>query len=349
MQATLQQIAQLINGQVNGDPNTVITGPCKIESGFAGGISFLSNPKYKEYIYDTAASAVMVSDDFVAERPISTNLLKVKNVYEALGKLLAHFGSSLSLEEGVAASAIVHSTAKLGNQVSLGNFTIIGPQTSIGNGTKIYDQVFVGDQVELGQDCVLYPGVKIYHNCKIGDRVIIHANTVIGSDGFGFAPSEDGSYHKIEQTGNVVIGNDVEIGSNCTIDRATLGSTEIHDGVKLDNLIQVAHNVSIGKNTVIAAQAGIAGSTKVGAQCIIGGQVGMVGHITIANGTMIQAQTGVASSVKEPNSKLYGYPAMDYQSYLKSYAYFRKLPDTAKEIRQLQEEVKRLKENLNQS
>lgn len=339
MQITAQIIAQLVNGVVEGDPHTVISGPSKIEDGQSGTITFLANPKYKDYIYSTKASVVLVSSDFVPEKQISATLIKVDNVYASLAFLMERFNTGMTINNAIAKTAVVDETVVLGSNVSIDDYVIIKPNVKIGNNTKIFGQVFIGDRVEIGTDVTIYPGVKIYHNCKIGDRCVIHANTVIGSDGFGFAKDENGNYKKIAQTGNVVLENDVEIGSNTVIDRASMGSTVISEGVKLDNLIQIAHNVTIGKNTAIAAQAGVAGSSTVGQNCLIGGQVGIVGHINIADGAMIQAQSGVASSIKETNAKLYGYPAIDYQTYLKSYAYFKKLPEIVHQLRMLQAQI----------
>ena len=339
MQIKAKQIAAILNGSITGDPEVEITGPSKIEDGKPGTITFLANPKYKEYIYTTEASIVLVDKDFEAEEKIKPTLIKVENVYAALAILMENFNSGISLHSGIASTAVVDNTVKLGNNVNIDDYVIIKPNVAIGDNTKLYGHVFIGDRVKIGNDVIVYPGVRIYHNCVIGDRVIIHANTVIGSDGFGFAKTEDGQYKKIPQTGNVVIEDDVEIGSNTVIDRASLGSTIISKGVKLDNLIQIAHNVQIGQRTVVAAQTGIAGSTSVGQDCVIGGQVGLVGHIRIADGTMVQAQSGVASSVNEAGSKLYGSPAIDYQAYLKSYVHFRKLPEIANQLRLLEKSI----------
>lgn len=342
MQITAKQIAEILNGSISGNPDVIITGPSKIEDGKPGTITFLANPKYKDYIYTTEASVVLVNKDFEPESAIRPTLIKVDNVYASLAILMENFNSGISIPSGVASTAVIDPSAKLGDHAHIDDHVIIKPHVTIGHNARIYGQVFIGDRVKIGNDVTIYPGVKIYHNCVIGDRVIIHANSVIGSDGFGFAKTEDGQYKKIPQTGNVVIENDVEIGSNTVIDRASIGSTTIGQGAKLDNLIQIAHNVQIGHGAAIAAQSGIAGSSTVGRDCIIGGQVGVVGHIQIADRVMIQAQSGVASSVKEVGSKLYGYPAINYQSYLKSYAYFRKLPDMASQLRYLESRVQQL-------
>lgn len=340
MQINIKDIARLIDGQIEGDDSIIISGSCKIEEGENGKITFLANQKYKDFIYTTKASVVIVPKDFDTSNDHLPTLIKVDNVYLALSKLLEKFNSSISINDGIATTAIIGDDAKLGENVQIDDFVIIKKGVKIGDNTKIYGQVFVGDNVTIGKDCILYPGVKIYHGCIIGDRSTIHANTVIGSDGFGFAKDNEGKYTKIPQSGNVVIESDVEIGSNTVIDRASFGSTTIKSGTKLDNLIQIAHNVSVGSNTAVAAQVGIAGSTKIGSNCLIGGQVGIVGHIEIADGAMIQAQSGVASSIKEPNSKWYGYPAIDYQAYLKSFAVFKKLPELFQQINTLNKKNK---------
>ncbi len=345
MQITAQIIADILNGELIGDPKSVITGPGKIEKAEAGQITFLGNLKYKEYIYDTHASVVLVDRDFLAEKPIAATLIKVDNVYNALAILMEKFNTTLSVYDGISSTSAIDASAIIGNDVKIDDYVIIKKNVKIGDKTILYGHVFIGDNVKIGQNTIIYPGVKIYHNCIIGDNCIIQANSVIGSDGFGFATDEKGNFKKIPQTGNVIVENNVEIGSNTVIDRASMGSTIIQNGAKLDNLIQIAHNVTIGRNTAMAAQAGIAGSTQIGNNCMIGGQVGIVGHLKIADGTMIQAQSGIASSVKTPQSKLYGTPAIDYSNYLKSYAYFKKLPDLAHQMRQLQIEIDKLKNN----
>ncbi len=345
MQITAQIIADILNGELIGDPKSVISGPGKIEDAKDGDITFLGNLKYKDYIYDTKASVVLVNRDFSPEKSIHTTLIKVDNVYGALAILMEKFNTTISINDGIASTAVVHSTVNLGQGVKIDDYVIIKKNVDIGNNTIVYGQVFIGDNVKIGQNSIIYPGVKIYHNCIIGDNCIIHANTVIGSDGFGFATDEQGNYKKIPQTGNVIIENNVEIGSNTVIDRASMGSTLIRQGAKLDNLIQIAHNVIIGNNTALAAQVGVAGSTQIGNNCLVGGQVGIVGHLKIADGTMIQAQSGVASSVKQANSKLYGTPAIDYPNYLKSFAYFKKLPELVQEIRALKMELDKIKNN----
>lgn len=345
MQVSANILSQIVHGTVEGDGNVNVHSPGKIEEATEGQFTFLGNPKYESFVYNTKASVILLNKDFVPKQHLTATLIKVDNVYIALSKLMDYFQQGMSYLEGIADSAVLASDVLIGERVSIGDFCIVKKGVKIGDGCVFYGQNFIGDHVVLGKNVTLFPGVKIYHNCKIGDNVIIHSNTVIGSDGFGFA-SVDGDYNKISQIGNVVIGNHVEIGANTVIDRATMGSTQIQDGVKLDNLIQVGHNVVIGKNTVIAAQTGVAGSTKIGENCLIGGQVGFVGHIEIASGTMIQAKSGVNANIKESNSKLYGYPAMDYQAYLKSYAYFKKLPEIVAQLRQFGKDFDNLKHDL---
>ena len=338
------QVASIIGGSIVGNPDICVSGPGRIEDATDKNITFLANPKYKDFIYSTKASIVIVGNDFKPEKTVTPTLIYVDNVYAALSLLMEKFNASLFIDQGVSSTSIIDHTVYLSSGVCIDHYTVIKPMAKIGANTKIYGHVFIGNDTQIGDNCIIYPGVKIYHNCVIGNNCVIHANSVIGSDGFGFAKNEDGSYKKIPQTGNVIIEDDVEIGSNVVIDRASIGSTIIQKGVKLDNLIQIAHNVSIGERTVMAAQSGVAGSTVIGADCMIGGQVGIVGHLTIADNTMIQAQSGVASNVKEPDTKLYGYPAMEYTAYLKSYALFRKLPLLIKEM---QENIGKLQNLLN--
>ena len=339
MQITVGQIATSIGGIVEGDSNIYISGASKIEDGQLGTFTFLANPKYNEHIYTTKAAAVLVDKDFKAQKDISTTLIRVENVYVALAILMETFDSSITLQYGIARTAIVAASATIDTGTLIDDYVIIKPNVKIGKNTKIYGHVFIGDKVEIGDNVTLYPGVKIYHNCIIGNNCTIHANAVIGSDGFGFAKDDDGQFKKIPQTGNVVLEDNIEIGSNTVIDRASIGSTLIKTGTKLDNLIQVGHSVTIGSNTAIAAQTALAGSAEIGDNCIIGGQVGIAGHIKIANGTMIQGQSGISSNIKTPNTKLYGTPALDYQNYLKSYAYFKKLPEIVQQLREIQSKV----------
>ncbi len=340
MQITANEIALLLGGELEGDGNVKVDRPGKIEEGGEGALTFLGNSKYEDFAYTKWSSVLLANKSFVPLKPVAAAaLIRVDDVYDAVRVLLEKFNGKQKSDGMVSPQACIHSTAVLEDNVSVGTYTIIEAQATVGEGSIIYPQVFLGKNVEIGKGCILYPGVKIYHDCKLGDHCIVHANVVIGGDGFGFAPQPDGSYEKIPQVGNVVIEDCVEIGANTTIDRASVGSTIVRKGVKLDNLIMVAHNVEIGENTVIAAQAGIAGSTKLGNQCRIGGQAGFVGHINVADGSQVQAQSGIAAPIKEPNQAVYGSPAIPYKSYLKSYAVFKKLPDLYKKINELEKKL----------
>lgn len=341
---TLADISKIVNGTVEGDPNLVIIGPSKIDEGLPGTISFLSNPKYESHIYSTKASAVLVSKEFQPLSPLYLSLLRVEDVYLALSTLMEAFGEKGLYPSEISKMSSIDDSVTFGPNVGVGDFTVIKSGVSVGSGTVLMDQVYVGQNVAIGENCIIHPGVKLYHGCILGNDVVVHSNTVIGSDGFGFAPDENGVYNKITQIGIVKIGNNVEIGSNCSIDRASMGSTVIEDGAKLDNLIQVAHNVKIGKNTVIAAQTGIAGSSTIGSRAIIGGQVGIVGHVNVADGTLLQAKSGVASNISEADKKWYGYPAIEYQKYLRSYAYFKKLPEIVAKLRKVEKSIDKLRD-----
>ena len=338
MQITALELAKLVNGTVEGDENVIISAPSKIEEGKAGTITFLANAKYEKYIYTTKASAVLVDREFKAQSKIDATLIRVDNVYETVASLLNQFGAAKDGKgkSEISPHAIIDSTAQIGADVYIGAGVVIGSKVKIAAGSQIHPQVYLGDGVEVGANSVIYAGVKIYRDCIIGQNCILHSNAVVGSDGFGFAPQEDGSYKKIAQLGNVVIEDWVEVGANTVIDRATMGSTVIRQGVKLDNLIQIAHNVEVGRNSVIAAQSGVAGSTKIGSQVMMGGQVGIVGHIEIADKVKIQAQSGVNSSIKEEGKAIFGTPAIGYKEFLKSYAIFRKLPSLLKRINKLE-------------
>lgn len=303
----------------------------------------MANPKYEHFLYDTGASIVIVNEDLQLAKPVRATLIRVKDAYSAFSELLKIYHQLRNEKIGREEPSFVHESAQLGEGIYLGAFSYIGKDVKIGNNVKIYPQVFVGDNVTIGDDCVLFPGVKVYYDTKIGDRVVIHGGVVLGSDGFGFAPQKDGSYNKVPQIGNVILESDVEIGANTVIDRATMGSTVIRQGVKLDNLIQIAHNVEIGKNTVAAAQTGISGSTKVGENVILGGQVGLVGHIQIASGSQIQAQSGVNRSIVEENKKWGGTPSLPYSSNLRSHVFYAKLPSIEKRISELEFVIRDLK------
>lgn len=344
MQFTAQQIATLINGTVEGDPTAKVSKVAKIEEADNGSLSFISNPKYEEYLYSSSAAIIVVNDSLVITQPVSPTLIRVPDAYSSFALLLEKYSEMISGgdKKGIEQPAYIADTAILGADVYVGAFSYIGHNVTIGNGVKIYPNSYIGDNVTIGNGCKIFPGVKIYPECHLGNKVILHSGTIIGGDGFGFAPLANGSYIKIAQIGNVILEDDVEIGANTTIDRATMGSTIIRKGVKLDNLIQIAHNVEIGENTVIAAQTGISGSAKIGRNCIIGGQVGMVGHIQIADGTRINAQSGLSKSVQSPYSTLNGSPAFEYKSSLKSQAVFRNLPEMQQRLLKLEEAVQEL-------
>ena len=331
MNFTAGQIADQLNGTIVGDRDVDIRMISKIEEGEKGSLTFLANPKYTEYIYSTNASATIVSNDFEPTEKISTTLIKVKDPYSSFTNILELFNKQKIKKTGISSKSEVHESSSIPNSTYIGSFTTIGKNSVIGENCILEDQVFIGENVKIGKDCKVYPGTKILNDTIIGNNCIIHSSCSIGSDGFGFAPNDDGTYKKIPQTGNVVIGDNVEIGSNSTIDRATIGSTIINDGVKLDNQIQIAHNVEIGENTAIAAQSGIAGSTKIGKNCMIGGQVGIIGHLKIGNNVKIQAQAGVTSDVDD-NSRITGTPAISYMNYNKSYVHFKNLPEIVKKI-----------------
>lgn len=344
MQITAAALAQQIGATVDGDPDVVIEAPAKIEEAGPGQITFLANPAYEHHLYTTAASAVLVGNEFTPRMAIRPTLLRVADVYGTVSHLLAVYQQSEAkrTRRAVSARASVAEDAELGENVRVGKFTVVEDGASIGSGTVILDQVYVGPNVRIGRDCTIYPGVRILRDCVVGDRCVLHPNAVIGGDGFGFAPDPGtGHYNKIPQVGKVVLGDDVEIGSGTTIDRATMGETRIETGVKLDNLIQIAHNVVVGEHTVIAAGTGIAGSAKIGRFCRIGGQVGIAGHTKMADGTHVQAQTGIISDT-EPDARLGGSPHMHFPDYLRSYAAFKNLPTTLRELRR---ELKALRQN----
>ncbi len=341
MEFSAKQIAQFVQGVIEGDENATVNTFAKIEDGKPGAISFLSNPKYTHYIYDTESSIVLVDKSVELEKPTKATLIKVDNAYECVAKLLQLYESMKPKKTGIDSLAFISPSAKIGENVYIGAFAYIGDNVVIGDGCQIYPNVVICENVKVGNDCLFYPNVTIYHDCHVGNRVTLHAGSVVGSDGFGFAPSENG-YDKIPQIGIVTIEDDVEIGANTCIDRSTMGSTFVRKGVKLDNLVQIAHNTDIGANTVMSAQVGIAGSTKVGQWCMFGGQVGIAGHITIGNKVFLGAQSGVPSSLKD-NQTLIGTPPMEKLPYFKLQAIFQKLPDLYKQIQKLQKEVDELK------
>ena len=341
MQITANELSLLLNGSIEGNPAVFVNRPSKIEEGGEGTITFLSNPKYESYVYTTTASIILVSKDFVAAKPVQATIIRVENVYESLAFLLEKFGAAIQNQptREIDKTAFIHDSAVLHDTVSIGKFSIVENEATVGENTIIDSQVFIGKGVSIGKNCRIYPGVKIYYGVKIGDNCIIHSNVVLGSDGFGFAPKKDGTYKKVPQIGNIVIASDVEIGSCSAIDRGSIGSTKIGRGVKIDNMVQIAHNVEIGEHTVIAAQTGIAGSTKIGKHCMIGGQVGFAGHLTVADGSKIQARSGVASNIKEPNKAWFGYPAIGYINFIKSYGVFKKLPELYRKIGKLEKKL----------
>lgn len=343
MQFSAVQIALLINGRVEGNGEITVNSFGKIEEAAAGQLSFLANPKYEDFLYTTQASVVIINETQALKQPVEATLIRVADAYAAFAILLNKYQELATQQlNGIQEPSFIAPSAKLGENVYIAAFAYISEKAVIGNNVKIFPGVFVGDNVMLGDNTILHAGVKIYKDCVLGKNITVHAGTVIGGDGFGFAPLPDGSYKKIPQIGNVVVEDGVEIGSNCSIDRATIGSTVIKAGAKLDNLIQIAHNVEIGSNTVIAAQAGISGSTKIGAHVQIGGQAGIVGHIQIADGSRINAQSGVSKAIKIPNTAVTGSPAYDYTSALRSQAVSRNLPELEKRLAELERLVQQL-------
>ncbi len=334
------QIAQLIQGRVEGNGDMTVSGFGKIEEAGQQQLAFLANPKYEDYLYTTQASIVIVNEGLELKQAVNATIIRVPDAYTAFATLLDAYQQMQQQQlVGIQQPSFIDDSAQLGEQVFVGAFAYIGKNASIGKGAKIYPQVFIGDNVSVGESAVLHPGVKVYHQCKIGKKVIIHAGAVIGSDGFGFAPQADGSFKKVPQTGNVVVEDFVEIGANTTIDRATIGSTTIQAGAKIDNLVQIAHNVVVGNNTVIAAQAGISGSTHLGKNVMVGGQAGIVGHLQIADGARINAQSGVTKSLKQPNTAVTGSPAFDYTTALRSQVAAKHLPDMEKRLKELEKQL----------
>lgn len=344
MEFTAQQIAALLEGRVEGNENAKVNTFAKIEEGKEGALSFLSNQKYTNYIYDTKSSIVLVDEGIEFEHPVTATLIRVKNAYECVAKLLQMYESMKQQKTGIDSLAFISSTAKIGEDCYIGAFAYIGDGAVIGNGCQIYPHAVIGENVTIGDKCILYPNTTIYHDCKIGNRVIMHAGSVVGSDGFGFAPTPDG-YSKIPQIGIVTIEDDVEIGANTCIDRSTMGSTYVRKGVKLDNMVQIAHNTDIGENTVMSAQVGIAGSTKVGQWCMFGGQVGIAGHITIGDKVNLGAQSGVPSSL-DSNQTLIGTPPVPQMKFFRTAAISQRLPEIYSHLRALQKQVDALQAKL---
>ncbi|HOU02535.1 MAG TPA: UDP-3-O-(3-hydroxymyristoyl)glucosamine N-acyltransferase [Bacteroidales bacterium] len=343
MEFSAATIAGFLKGEIEGDPETVVHTIAKIEEGHQGALSFLANPKYEHFIYSTKSSIVLVNKNFVPSSKVEATLIRVENAYEAFASLLRLVDQSRPRKKGIHPTAVIEQTASVGKDVYIGPYSYIGENCIIGDNCSIYPQVYIGDNTKIGSGCTINPGVKIYHDCILGEGCIIHAGTVIGSDGFGFAPQSETEFMKIPQLGNVVIEDHVEIGANAAIDRATMGSTIIRKGVKLDNLIQIGHNVEVGENTVMAAQTGIAGSSKVGRNCMFAGQVGIAGHLTIADGTKLGAQAGVAGNIKNENSIFTGYPAIDHRNFLKSSVIFKNLPELKMKLDALEKTIESLK------
>lgn len=343
MEFTIQQIAVMLGGEIKGDGNAKINMLAKIQDAKPGQIAFLSNPKYENFIYSTQASAVIVGRDFVPKKEISATLIVVADAYSSFTVLLEEYHKMMSFQKsGVEEPSFVGNKTSVGKNIYRGAFSYVGNNVKIGDNVKIYPHVFIGDDVEVGNNTIIHPGTKLYSGTKVGNNCVIHAGTVIGSDGFGFAPQADGTYKTIPQLGNVIIEDNVTIGGNTVIDCATLfgDATIIRQGVKLDNLIQIAHNVEVGKNTVIAAQTGISGSSKIGENSVLAGQVGIAGHLTIANNTSIGAQSGISKSIKEEGVKIIGYPAFDVKEYFRAYAVFKNLPDLNQRLRDLEKKMR---------
>ena len=342
MEFTAKQIAELIQGRIEGDENATVNTFAKIEEGKKGAISFLSNPKYTHFVYNTESTIVLIDENVELEQPTKATLIRVKNAYECVAKLLQMYDAMKPKKTGIDSLAFISPKAKIGNNCYIGAFAYIGDGVEIGDNCQIYPHAVIYDNAKLGNNCLIYPNVSIYHDCHLGNNVTIHSGSVIGADGFGFAPTPDG-FDKIPQIGIVTIEDNVEIGANTCIDRSTMGSTYIRKGAKLDNLIQIAHNAEVGENTVMAAQVGGAGSTKVGKWCMFGGQVGMAGHISIADGTQVGAQAGITNTVKKADAPIIGSPAIDAKAYMKAYAVYRRLPEMYQELNAVKKEIEQLK------
>lgn len=346
MKFTAQQIADFLKGKVEGDKKVKVSDFAKIEEAKAGAITFLSNPKYTHYVYETKASVILVNEDITFDKEINATLIRVPNAYEALAKLMQFYENSKTKKSGLSKKASIDKTAKVGKGCYIGDFVYIAANAKIGNNVRIHPNSYIGNSVVVGDNTVIYPNVTVYNSCQIGADCVLHSGAVIGADGFGFAPSESNDYEKIPQIGIVILEDRVEIGANTTVDRATMGCTIIRRGVKLDNLVQVAHNVEIGSNTVIASQSGISGSTKLGSNIMVGGQVGFAGHITIADGVKLGAQSGVNNSIKEENSVLMGAPAIDVSTWRRSSIVVKNLPEMQRTVSRLEKEIEALKEKL---
>lgn len=345
MKFTAKQIAELLGGEIEGNPEAAVQTFAKIEEGMEGAISFLANPKYEHYVYTTASSIVLVNKDFSPSGPVRSTLVRVDNAYEAIARLLKYYEQATAKRSGVHPLACVAAGAVIGEDCYVGPFAYVGNQAIIGRGTQIYAHAVVEERVRVGENCLIYPGVSVYHDCVIGNRVILHSGSVIGADGFGFAPAADG-YEKIPQIGNVVIEDDVEIGANTCVDRSTMGSTHVRRGVKLDNLVQVAHNCDVGSHTVMSAQVGVAGSTKIGQWCMFGGQVGIAGHAVIGDRTYSGAQAGIAGSIRKGNVTVQGSPAIDAKVFARASVVYKKLPEMYGEFLRMKDELDSLRGRL---
>lgn len=345
MNFTAAVIAEFLKGRIEGNPEAAVNDVSKIEEGKTGTLSFLANPKYEKHLYETASSVVIINEDLELREKVKPTLIRVPNAYESFAALLRLYEQSKPAREGLSEKASIHADARLGEKCFVGDFTVIEEGAEIGTGVQVYPQVYIGAGVKIGSGSILYPGVKIYEGCSIGEHCVIHAGAVIGADGFGFAPDENGVYEKVPQLGRVLVEDHVEIGANTTVDRATMGETILRQGAKLDNLIMIAHNVEIGENAVLAGQAGIAGSTKVGKGCMLGGQVGLSGHVKIAPGVKIAAQSGITKDIKEEGIVIQGSPAFEFGPYQRSYLLFRKLPQLREQILDLEKKVEQLEKN----
>ena len=341
---TAQQIASFVGGEVEGNPNASVTTFAKIEEGVPGALSFLANPQYEQYIYNTKSSVVLVNKDLQLKSTVETTLVRVNNAYESVAKLLTLYESMKQKKTGVSDKAYISPSAKIGEDCYVAPFAYIGENVVVGNGTTIHPNAVICDNASVGEDCIIYPNVTIYHDCKVGNRVILHAGAVIGADGFGFAPTANG-YDKIPQIGIVTIEDDVEIGANTCVDRSTMGTTIIRKGVKLDNLVQIAHNVDVGSHTVMSAQVGVAGSCKIGEWCMLGGQVGVAGHITVGDRTYAGAQSGIPGGrmIKNGNCTVMGYPAIEQKNFARSAAVYKNLPELVAQVNELKKEIEELK------
>ena len=346
MEFTAQQIADFLGGEIQGDPSVKVSDFSKIEEGKPGTLSFLSNPKYSQYIYDSQASVILVNKDFQPERKVQSTLILVDDAYQSLARLLTMVDQAKPKKTGISTMAYISESAVIGENAYIAPFVYIGDHVTIGKNVSLHPHCCLEDGAKLGENVILFSGVKIYYNCVIGNNCTLHSGSVIGSDGFGFAPTEDGSYKKIPQMGNVVLEDNIEIGANTVVDRATLGSTIVRQGVKIDNLVQIAHNVEVGTNTVIAAQTGISGSTKLGKQCVLAGQVGIAGHLHIADGTIFGAQSGVPNNIKKPNQVFQGYPAVPVMTFHRASVVYKNLPELQKTVSALEKKIQELENRI---